>query len=93
MGRLSENRSTYIYQDRDDPIEEITERRDREARLDENGAVVYNSDRVTVQHNRFEYLYDAHGNWTERTVSYRVEPNPDFQCSNVERRAITYHYA
>jgi YD repeat-containing protein len=93
MGRLSENRSTYLYQDRDDPIEETTEHRNREARINENGTVDYAADHVTVQHNRFEYLYDAHGNWTERTVSYQVEPNPDFQRSNIERRAITYHPA
>jgi hypothetical protein len=55
------------------------------------GAVHYMPDRVNVQYNRFEYRYDAQGNWTERVVSYRLEPNPDFQRSNVERREITYY--
>jgi len=88
---MGEDRTTYRYDDRDDPIEETTEHRSREARLEENGAVHYTADRVTIQQNRFDYVYDAHGNWTERMVSYRLEPNPDFQRSNIERRIITYH--
>jgi hypothetical protein len=46
-----------------------------------------------LQRNRFVYRYDAQGNWIERMVWYRLEPNLDFQRSNVERRAITYHAA
>ena len=93
MGRLGEHRSTYLYHDRDDPIEEINEDRHREANINENGGVEYSPDRVNRQHNRTEYVYDARGNWTERTVSYQVDPNTPFQRSNVERRAITYHAA
>ena len=93
MGTLGEYRSTYLYQDRDDPVEEITEDIHREANINENGGVEYTPDRVNLQHNRFEYRYDERGNWTARAVWYRLEPNPDFQRSNVERRAITYHAA
>ena len=93
MGRLGEHRSTYLYEDRDDPIEEINEDRHREAKINESGGVEYTPDRVNLQHNRFVYHYDAQGNWTERVVWYRLEPNPDFQRSNVERRTITYHAA
>ncbi len=92
MGTLGEEHATYRYEDdRDEPTEETIENRSREAGLDDNGTVNYTADRVNLQHNRFEYRYDAHGNWTERVVWYRLEPNPDFQRSNVERRAITYH--
>ena len=91
MGRLGEHRTTYRYDDHDNPIEETTEDVSREANLDEDGTVQYSGDRVSIQHTRFEYRYDAHGNWTERIVLIRVEPNPDFQPSNVERRQITYH--
>jgi hypothetical protein len=93
MGRLGEHRSTYLYEDRDDPIEEINEHKHREANISDNGGVEYTSDRVTLQRNRFVYSYDAQGNWTERVVWYRLEPNPNFQRSNVERRAITYYAA
>jgi hypothetical protein len=93
MGRLGEHRSTYLYGDGDDPIEEINEDRHREANIKEDGGLEYAPDRVDLQRNLFEYRYDAHGNWTERVVWNRLEPNPDFQRSNVERRAITYYPA
>jgi hypothetical protein len=93
MGSLGEDRTTYHYDDHGDPIEETAEHRNREASIDENGTVHYTSDRLNLQHNRLEYCYDAHGNWTERIVSIRPEPNPRFQRSNIERRAMTYHAA
>jgi hypothetical protein len=93
MGRLGEQRSTYLYEDRDDPIEEINEDRHREANIKDDGGVEHAPDRVNLQHNRFVYRYDGQGNWTERMVWYRLEPNPDFQRSNVERRTITYRTA
>ena len=92
MGTLSENRTTYHYdKDHDEPIAETTEQISRGGSIDEDGNVQYSSDASAIQHNRFEYRYDAHGNWIERIVSIRHESNPDFQRSNIERRAITYH--
>jgi len=91
MGSLSVDRTTYHYTDHDDPCEATIEDRGREAGIDKNGALRYSADRVSLQHSRFEYRYDAHGNWTERTVSGRPESNPVFQRSNIERRVITYH--
>ena len=93
MGSLAEDSTTYRYDAHDDPVEETVERRSREGSFDEIGNIHYTSDRVNVQHNRLEYRYDAHGNWTERIVSFRRESEPDFQRSNIERRAITYHDA
>jgi hypothetical protein len=40
---------------------------------------------------RFEYQYDAYGNWIERVVWQRTEPNTDDRPSNIERRTITYY--
>jgi hypothetical protein len=91
MGGLGGDSTTYRYDAHDDPVEETVEYRSREGSLDETGNVHYSSDRVIVQHNRFEYRYDAHMNWTERIVSFRPESEPDFQRSNIERRAITYY--
>ncbi len=90
MGRLGEHRSTYLYEEWDDPVEEINEDRHREGKINDDGGIEYTPDRVNLQRNRFVYRYDAQGNWTQREVWYRLEPNPDFQRSNVERRAITY---
>jgi len=91
MGALGEDRATYRYDDHDNPIEETTEHRSRDASIKEDGTIDYSADHLNIQHNRLEYRYDAQGNWTERIVSFRVEPNPDFQRSNVEPRTITYH--
>jgi hypothetical protein len=57
-----------------------------------DGGTVKSEDRPSpVQHVRFEYQYDAYGNWTERVVSQRMEPNTDERPSNVERRTIAYY--
>ena len=64
--------------------------RSREMRMDDG--VVKTEERPShVQHVRFEYQYDAHGNWTERVVSQRLEPNADERPSNIERRTISYY--
>lgn len=91
MFSLSLDRTTYRYGDGDDPIEETTEHSHREANLAEDGTLQYTPDKVVAQQNRFEYRYDDHGNWVERTVLIRPEGNADFQASNITRRAITYH--
>lgn len=92
MGSLKSDRTAYHYDDdHGEPIEEVTEQRHGEANIDDNGNVYYASDSVNTQHNRFEYRYDAHGNWIERIISIRHESNPYFQRSNIERRTITYH--
>lgn len=91
MGSLGGDCTTYRYDSHDDPVEETVEHRSREASFDEIGNVHYSSDRVNIQHNRLEYRYDDHGNWTERIVSFRSESEPDFQRSNIKRRTITYY--
>ncbi|MGA7856368.1 MAG: hypothetical protein WCA11_00460 [Terracidiphilus sp.] len=91
IGNLGGDFTTYRYGERDDPVEETTEHRTREASLDDAGNVQYSSDRINVQHSQLEYLYDAQGNWTERIVSIRPESEPHFQRSNIERRMITYY--
>jgi hypothetical protein len=88
---LGLDRTTYRYGDGDDPIEETTEHRHREANLAEDGTLQYTPDKAVTQQNRFEYRYDDHGNWVEKTVLIRPEGNADFQASNITRRAITYH--
>jgi hypothetical protein len=90
MGTLSEERVTVRYDDFDNPVEEVRAELNREMRMDDG--VVKSEERPShVQQVRFEYQYDAHGNWTERIVSQRLEPNADERPSNIERRAITYY--
>ena len=90
-GSLGEDRTTSRYDERDNLIEQTTENRERELDAGESGALRFKSERSHTQHTRFEYQYDAEGNWTERVVWSRLEPNPDFQRSNIERREISYY--
>ena len=91
MGSLSEERTTFQYDDKDNPIEEVSEDHSREIHLDDAGAVQAREEEPRERHVRFEYQYDAQGNWTERTVWGRTGSQEEFQCSNIERRTITYY--
>ena len=61
------------------------------AALDEEGNLRSAKETSHTQLTRLEYKYDAQGNWTELVVWSRLEPNPNFQRSNVERRQFTYY--
>ena len=90
IGTLSEERVTVRYDDFDNPVEEVRSDVNREMRMDDG--VVKTEERPShIQHVRFEYQYDDHGNWTERIVSQRLEPNADERSSNIERRTISYY--
>jgi hypothetical protein len=87
---LSEERVTVRHDDFDNPVEEVRSDASREMRMDDG--VVKTEERPShVQHVRFEYQYDAHGNWTERIVWQRMDPNTDERPSNIERRTISYY--
>ena len=91
MGNLSEDRTTFRYNDRDDPTEESEEHRSRGAGLDEHGVMQATDERSHTSHTRFEYQYDEHANWTERIVWSRHDSQTDFRRSNLIRRTITYY--
>ena len=92
MGVLSESRTTYHYDDRDNPIEEVTEDQSREIGADSPDEAPRARSETARRHQvRYEYQYDREGNWTERIVSSRQQDSSSFQRSNVERRQITYH--
>jgi YD repeat-containing protein len=91
MGTLSETRTTYRYDDRDNAIEETREDQSHELGMNADGTPARRNESVRRHDNRFEYQYDREGNWTERIASYRTEANAIFQRSSIERRQITYH--
>ena len=91
MGLLGGERSAFRYDAHGNPIEESTAQEDREFEADEQGELHVTKERSHTQHTRFQYQYDKQGNWTERVVWGRLEPNPNFERRNVERREITYH--
>jgi hypothetical protein len=91
MGDLGGHLITSRYDDHDNPIEETTVNTSREMGVDRDGNLRTNSESSNTQVTRFEYTYDAQENWTERVVWSRLEPNPNFERSNVERRQLTYY--
>jgi YD repeat-containing protein len=91
MGELSSDRTIYRYDDHDNPIEEIHEHTARDLGIDDAGNSCTAKESSHTQTSHMEYKYDAQGNWTERIVLGRLEPNPNFERSNVERREITYY--
>jgi hypothetical protein len=91
MGMLMAERTTFSYDEHDNPIEQTTVHEGCEFDADERGELRPQNEKLDTQHTRFEYQYDGEGNWTERVVWSRLEPNPNFQRSNVERREISYH--
>ena len=91
MGELGENRTTFRYDDRDNPIEEIHEDISREIQIDDAGVLHTAKEKSSTQNARFDYTYDAQGNWLGRLVWSRLASNPNFERSNITRREITYY--
>lgn len=91
MGILREERSSFRFDDHDNPVEEIREETGRDLGMDQQGHPRPSNETSHGQHTRFVYKYDAQGNWTEREAWLILEPSPDFQRSYIERRQITYY--
>jgi hypothetical protein len=89
-GLLGEDRVTYRYDERGNPIEQRDVRVTREMHFEEDGTPRTSPDTTRIHDVRFAYVYDAHGNWTERTVSGRIREDAEFAPSNTERRTIEY---
>jgi hypothetical protein len=71
MGTFGGDRTRYRYEDRADPLEETTEHTTRDASLNED-TLRYMPGTSHIQHTRFEYIYDAHRNWTSKKVWLRA---------------------
>ena len=91
MAGMSERRTIYRFDEHDNPIEQTTQEVRCDMNVDEAGNPQASNEISTHQQVRYQYQYDTHGNWTERAVSVRLEQNPDFQRSNIERRKISYY--
>ena len=91
MGLLGEERITYAYDERGNPIEELHESINREMHLDRDGGPTSSGDRTRIHEVRFSYEYDARGNWTMRIVESRLDRDAQFARSNAERRTIDYY--
>jgi len=93
MGEMSEECSIYRFDEHDNPTEEIQDHTHREMNSNEAGNPQPANEVSTHRQVRNAYKYDDHGNWTERVISVRLEQNPEFQPTNIERRKISYYDA
>jgi YD repeat-containing protein len=90
MGALSQMRTTFVYDAHDNPIEQADENRSHDLNLDDSGEVVETEASVSTQRIRFEYIYDDHGNWTEKISSAEFSQGDESVRSGIERRRLTY---
>jgi hypothetical protein len=91
MGVLSDERTTFLYDDRGNPVERTTVDESRELRVEDDGATEEMNEQRREQRTRFEYRYDEHGNWTERVTWGSAQPDGELVRQSVERRRFTYY--
>lgn len=89
IGTLMEEVTTYRYDEHGALVEESSVNRTHG--INDDG-VTPTEEQRRDHGSRFEYRYDAQGNWTERVVTGHSSDAPDGQRS-VERRTFTYYPA
>ena len=91
---LSEECETMLYDDYGNLLEQTTEHRSQEVRVevqdDSRIGTTPVSESSNIQYSRFAYDYDERGNWIQRTSSYRLDPGSDFREFGIDRRQIQY---
>jgi hypothetical protein len=80
------------YNHHGDKIEEISEDESRDYNLDDRGQLSDTpvAERASRSEARFEYEYDARGNWTKKVVAGRSGVDAPFTVSTIERRTLVY---
>jgi hypothetical protein len=91
MGQVMESRTTCVYNDAGDVVEEVAESTHRELHPLEDGRMEPRNETAQRHITRSVYRYDDHGNWTERVISTRVHPSGEATPSARECRALTYY--
>jgi YD repeat-containing protein len=97
LGALGGSWTTMAYNEHGDVSEEKSGHDSKELSVDDQGHMVEPSEPATrksrISEGRFSYKYDEHGNWIERVISVRFEPDKPFTVSSVDRRSLTYYPA
>jgi YD repeat-containing protein len=97
LGALGGSRRRMTYNQLGDLSEEESAFDSKELSIDDQGRVVETSEPSTRKTPscgaQFSYQYDEHGNWTERVISGRTEPDKPLTVSSMDRRSLTYHSA
>ena len=84
MGTLDETRSTYTYDTYGNVLERLEEGTTAHLEARDAGPIVRREGQSTRQHQRFDYIYDDHGNWTDK-VSW-MDTGEGVTRAAIERR-------
>jgi YD repeat-containing protein len=90
MARMQKSRETYSYDDYGNVTDQHDEGTERDARIDDEGALVMAPESSNESWTRYEYRYDDRGNWVERVSLRRMAPEESFHRLAIERRTIAY---
>jgi YD repeat-containing protein len=97
LGGRSFERRTMAYNQHGDLSEQGVFRTFKELSIDDQGRIVKGGEPSTnetpASEVHFTYQYDEHGNWIERLVASRSQPDQPFVECSLERRSLTYHPA
>jgi YD repeat-containing protein len=97
LGALGGSWKTMAYNEHGDLSEERSADDSKGLSVDDQGHMVEASEPSTgkapISEARFSYQYDEHGNWIERVISSRHEPDKPFVVSSVDRRSLAYYPA
>ncbi|HEX4997870.1 MAG TPA: hypothetical protein VFY29_06570 [Terriglobia bacterium] len=86
---MTEDRTLWEYADHQEPVREMHYISLRSVNIDSSGT--HPSVEKSSQYEcRFDYKFDAVGNWIERVVSMRSGAEAQVHNSNIERREIRY---
>lgn len=87
--RLSEARTTWQHDQYGNILTELQEETSHDLHMNSTGTLEPGEEKSHRRESRFDYKYDAQGNWIERAIWARFGEG-DFQPSNIERREIHY---
>ena len=92
LGLLGQYRRLSTYNSHGDQISEINEDEHREYGISDTGELSESAIKETRTRSeaRFQYQYDAQGNWIEKIIEGRAGENKDFRLSSTESRLLTY---
>jgi hypothetical protein len=80
------------YNSHGDLLEELSACEQSNWSIDEHGQLLDSANKTSVSRSeaRFQYDYDARGNWVKKVVESRGGTDLEFRVSTVEERTLTY---
>jgi hypothetical protein len=90
FGAMSEERTAYAYGHHGDVVGETSSGWSRSMTTGDGGGADEGERDMSEHATRYEYQYDAEGNWIEKITFVRSGPDAPFRRAQLGRRTITY---